>query len=276
MSTQLPQFSLIIPAYRCQTLDQDLHKILTVCDRLNLDYEVLCVLDGRASRFDKTLELATSVHHPALRIFFHSKNQGKGYAVRQGFKHARGNIIGFMDAGNDIEATDLIPALTVFQKSGADIVVGSKNHLDSQIASPWQRKLYSSVLQRLTHLCFGINCSDTQAGLKLFKGELIRTVLPELTINRWAFDIELLYIAQKIRKLQLIEVPIHLTYNYKSNIDTSALVNFFSDFWKFYLNIKKQEVMERIGIKSAKTSRRQTAETSYADTVSTTPHTLSK
>lgn len=230
--------SLIIPAYRCTTIAKDLSRIALVCRKLDLPFELICVIDGTAGRNDPTFAKAKEARIPELRLYHYRKNRGKGFAVRYGFKRAKGSMIGFIDAGNDIHVSAIRQAVRTLRVHNADAVIGSKHHLLSTVNTPWQRKLYSKVLKTMIWVMFGLPLNDTQAGIKIFTATSIRPILSQLKVDRWAFDLEILATMRHRQNIRVIEIPIKLTYNFHSNIDNSAVLSFLSDFWKIYWRLK--------------------------------------
>ncbi len=109
-------------------------------------------------------------------------------------------------------------------------IIGSKRHKASKIDYPWQRKILSFIVQKATKFLFGLNVSDTQTGLKIFKREVLVKVLPRLIIKRWAFDLEILTVANRLGYKKIYESPIELTHNFMSNVGLSSVQNFAVDY----------------------------------------------
>ena len=222
--------SVIVPAYNCKTIDRDLSTIKLHLDLLNRPYELLCVVDGLKSEKDSTHDLAEKMAGPKVKIYFYPVNKGKGYAIRYGMARAKGGVIAFIDAGNDLNAKGLSLALEHMKWYDADIIVGSKRHKASKVNYPWQRKIMSFVVQKATRLFFGLNVSDTQTGLKVFKREVLVKVLPRMIVKRWAFDLEMLSIANRLGFKRIYESPVEINHNFSSNVGVSSIQNFAIDY----------------------------------------------
>ena len=94
--------SIIIPAYKAEAIiSKTLLKVREVLRSTRYNYEIICVVDGN---IDKTFETAESLtkKYPDIKVFGYQNNLGKGHAVRFGMAKAKGEIIGFIDAGLDI------------------------------------------------------------------------------------------------------------------------------------------------------------------------------
>lgn len=222
--------TVIVPAYNCSSIDRDLLGIQKYLEELNRPYEIICVVDGLKTAKDETAETAKSVRGPRIKVYFYHENRGKGYAIRFGMARSRGGIIAFIDAGNDLSASGIGLALEHLKWYKADIIVGSKRHHASRVNYPFQRKILSFFVQRATRFFFGLDVSDTQTGLKVFRREVLEKVLPRLLVKRWAFDLEMLAVANRLGFSRIYESPIELQYNFASNITYRAVLNFATDY----------------------------------------------
>jgi len=222
--------SVIVPAYNCKTIFRDLSTLKQYLDELNRPYEIICVVDGRKDKTDHTIELAKKLKDETVKIYFYPENKGKGYAIRYGMARSKGGIIAFIDAGSDLHAKGIGLALEHMKWYDADIIVGSKRHHASKVNYPWQRKLLSFTVQKATRFFFGLNISDTQTGLKVFKREVLVKVLPRLLVKRWAFDLEMLAVANHLGYTKIYESPVEITYNFASNIGINAVENYAIDY----------------------------------------------
>lgn len=229
--------SVIVPAYNCETVDRDLLGIQKYLEELNRPYEIVCVVDGLKNGKDKTRELAEEIRGPRIKVYSYTDNRGKGYAVRFGMAKARGGVIAFIDAGNDLSASGIGLALEHMRWYKADIIVGSKRHHASRVHYPIQRKILSFIVQRATRFIFGLNISDTQTGLKVFRREVLEKVLPRLLVKRWAFDLEILAVSCRLGFRRIYESPVELSFNPTSNITWKAIVNFATDYLAIFYRI---------------------------------------
>ncbi len=222
--------SVIVPAYKCTTIVRDLKGIDKHLNDLNLDYEILCIIDGQVSPRDKTKEKAQSAAGKHIKIYSYPLNRGKGYAVRYGMARAKGSLIAFIDAGSDLNASGIGLALEHLKWYDADIIIGSKRHKASRVVYPLQRKLLSFTVQLMTRIFFGMNVSDTQTALKIFRRPVLEKVLPRLVVKRFAFDLEILSVAHRLGYTKIYESPVELNYNFASTIGSEAIYRFALDY----------------------------------------------
>ncbi len=220
--------SLIIPVYKQEkTIARNLRLILLALEKLNFPYEVIVIIDGFV---DKSLAEAKKVKSPFLTVAGYPTNHGKGYAVRYGMAKSKGDIIGFMDAGGDLSEQGLSMLLAHYRWYNADIIIGSKRHLVSKVNYPWFRRILSWVYQMLIQLLFGLAIRDSQVGLKLYRRIVLEDVLPRLLVKQFAFDIEILAVANHLGYTRIYEAPVELNFSRSSSITSH-------NFWKIVSNM---------------------------------------
>ncbi|GDX70192.1 dolichol-phosphate mannosyltransferase [Chloroflexota bacterium] len=208
--------SIVIPAYRQGgRIQEDIENVRDVLKAITASYEIIVVVDGCP---DDTLHHALECAEARVRIFGYKRNQGKGYAVRFGFRQASGKIIGFIDAGGDIDPVGLVAAVQTLHETGSDVVVGSKRHPKSRVTYPMLRRVYSRVYQQFVKALFGFDLSDTQTGLKVFRRSAITNALPYMSIDRFAFDVELLAIIRRVGFRKFAESPVDVNLIFPSSI----------------------------------------------------------
>lgn len=222
-SHQKKLISLIIPAFRQEkTIIRDILRIKNVLKDLRYNFEIIIVVDGFV---DKTFQNAKKAASRNIHVIGYENNYGKGYAVRYGMARAKGNIVAFIDSGMDISPNGLALLLEHFEWYDADIIVGSKLHPVSKVKYPVSRRVLSWGYRSLVKLLFGLSIRDTQVGLKFFKRDVLRDVLPRLLIKTYAFDIELLAVAHRIGYKRIFEAPVELNFNGASSITSKSFWN---------------------------------------------------
>ncbi len=211
------EVSIIVPAYQAQDFIYDnLIELRNILKKSKKSFEIICIVDGG---YDNTLAIAKGVSSKfkEVKVFGYEANRGKGYAVRYGMKKAKGTIIGFVDAGRDLIYEDILQFFRIMEKEKVDIVIGSKRHTDSVVNYPSFRKMYSFGYQFYVKNLFGLQVNDTQAGMKIFKKNILEKIIPSLCVDGFAFDIEILSIAQKLLKAKIVEAPIHVNLDETSS-----------------------------------------------------------
>jgi len=203
-----PTYSFIIPAYNeSDRIRPTLDELLRHSREHNWDVEILVVDDG--SR-DDTAEIVREYGqaHPQVVLVQNPGNRGKGFSVRNGMLHARGDICLFSDADLSSpisEAQRLFDAIA----EGADIAIGSR-WLRSEFQTerqPLYRQAFGRIFNLLLRLILGLNFADTQCGFKAFRRAAAQRIFPLQRIERWGFDPEILFLARRMG-FTVKEVPV--------------------------------------------------------------------
>jgi len=219
--------SIVVPAYKAEKFIADnLLQFDQAMSQTRYSYEIICVVDGYS---DKTKQKALKVSRTKknIRVVGYKTNVGKGNAVRIGMGLANGRIVGFVDAGIELSPNGISMLLEHFEWYKADIIIGSKRHPASKIEYPGFRVVMSVVYQILVRILFGLNVKDTQVGMKFFKAEILKKILPRLLVKKFAFDIEMLAVANSLGYKKIYEAPVELKMNFSgtSTIMTRKFVN---------------------------------------------------
>jgi dolichyl-phosphate beta-glucosyltransferase len=211
-------YSFVIPAYNeSERLTVSLPKIFDYIRQQRLQCEVIVVNDGSS---DDTADVVRHfmLLYPDLRLLENPGNRGKGYSVRNGMLHAHGNVMLFTDADLSspiCEAGKLFAAL----EQGADVAIGSR-WLQANLQTerqPWHRQLFGRCFNLALRIVLGLDYCDTQCGFKAFTRAAAQTVFTRQRIERWGFDPELLFLANKF-KLRTVEVPVEWAHDHRSKI----------------------------------------------------------
>lgn len=232
------RLSVIVPAYNeANTLEKIINEYDNYLFQKDYDYEIIIVNDGSS---DNTATIAKRLSEKENIIFIDNPiNKGKGAVVKQGFQNARGDYRLFIDAdgATSIEHLDKVWPLL---ESGNEIVIGTRNSLDATGAwqevkqAFWKRTLGKAgnlVIQTLT--VPGI--WDTQCGFKIFHKDAINTIIPKQSINRWAFDVELLVIAKK-NNFRIAKIPVIWKNSSQSRVGIKGYFTSLREIFKIFLN----------------------------------------
>lgn len=199
------RLSIVIPAYN---EDERIASTIKAIDayRAKLDYdsEVIVVDDGST---DNTVAVVHDAD-PSVQIISYAPNRGKGHAVRAGMTAAKGDYRLFYDADASTPIEEVGKLWPRFDE-GADIVIGSRSlpESDVQTHQPWYRENMGRVFNGIIRVVGVTRFHDTQCGFKAFTAQACSVVFPRQTIERFSFDAELLYIAEK-HQLRVEQLPI--------------------------------------------------------------------
>jgi len=213
--SKTPKLSIVIPAYNEEkNIYKTVDEILKAHDVLDYDYEVIVVVDGSS---DRTEDQAKRHKSSKVKIYAYKSNHGKGYAIKYGVSKANGDIITFTDAGGDFDPKQFDNCVKLLEIFDADFVIGSKRHPASRVNYPWKRRVYSYIYHKMIRVLFGLNVTDTQAGLKFMKREVAKAVVPRALVKQYAFDLEMLVIAKQLGYGRIFEAPVEMDFNKSSS-----------------------------------------------------------
>ena len=196
MNETSPELSVVIPSYNEEgRLEPGLRQALAYLQRRGESYELLVVDDG--SR-DGTSRVASAFADQGVRVLRHEKNRGKGAAVRTGIVASRGRKVLLTDADFSTPIQE-IEKLERFLTSATPLVIGSRGLADSQVEKrqPFYREMMGKTFNFLIRMIGVRGIRDTQCGFKLTQGDIGRALCSELTIEGFAYDVELIWLARK-------------------------------------------------------------------------------
>lgn len=225
------RLSLIVPAYR--EAAQIGESVTRIRDELGAelaagDLELVVVDDGSG---DDTAAVASQAG--ADRVVVLPVNQGKGAAIRAGVAEATGRSIAFTDADLAYSPVQVLKILEALE-DGWDIAIGSRRHPDARavVASSAIRQVGSRAINGASKLVLAGGYADTQCGLKGFRSDVGRAMFGLARIDGFAFDIELLAIAER-HGFSVSEVPVSL-----ESSDTST-VNVVRDALRLLVDVAR-------------------------------------
>jgi glycosyltransferase involved in cell wall biosynthesis len=221
-----PDISIVIPAYEeAARISGPLGRVLEYIVSENINAEIIVVDDGSRDDTAKTAEAEFSKHpNIAARVVRYEPNRGKGYAVCTGLKAARANIALFSDADLSSPIEEMSKLIEPIKNGEFDVTFGSRALDRSLIGThqPWSREQGGKLVNLIIRTMSGLPFSDTQCGFKAFNMTRFRPLLDVMTIDRFGFDVEFLFVA-KYHGLRLKEVPVRW-----NNVEGSK-VNAFRD-----------------------------------------------
>ena len=122
----------------------------------------------------------------------------------------------------------------------ADVVIASKMHKDSKIEYPAIRKVISFGYYCMLRVLFHLNVKDTQTGLKVFKAEALKSIIPLIKTQGFAYDIEIL-VALNCRGCRIMEMPVELIFRRgrgMGRIKFKDIIKVFRDTWAIFYRAK--------------------------------------
>ncbi|MBK8149893.1 MAG: glycosyltransferase family 2 protein [Acidobacteria bacterium] len=217
-----PELSIVIPAFEEQgRLGDSARTILKFIADNQLAAELIIVDDGSN---DSTAEVARAVcgEFPEIKsqVIRYEQNRGKGYAVKTGLLAAEGDIALFSDADLSTPIGELSKLVDPIRDDRFDLTFGSRALDRSLIGThqPWRREQGGKVFNLIVRTLTGLPFWDTQCGFKAFNMKKFRPLLEKMTIERFGFDVEFLFVAQ-LKGLRLAEIPVRWDHDERTKVD---------------------------------------------------------
>jgi glycosyltransferase involved in cell wall biosynthesis len=195
-----PRFSLVVPAYNeIDRIEPTLKDLMFTLDhklKRNANYELLIIMDGCKDGTPERVKAITKNNLSVSAIVL-PKRLGKGGAIIEALKYAKGDRIAFIDADGSIPSSELGRLIELTEQY--DLVIGSRYAKNSVL--PFKRSFGRFFFSRSFNVLVGLlfwrlhNIRDTQCGVKIFTKELIDTIRGDLLISDFAFDVNLIYSA---------------------------------------------------------------------------------
>ena len=200
--------SIVIPCYNEeQRIGATLDRSIAFLESSGEPWEIVVVDDGS---LDATTEVARrrSGAHPCVRLLRSERNHGKGWAVREGFRHASGELVLFSDADLSTPIEEL-SRFVAKAREGFDLVIASRVVEGARIVTPQTlaRRLSGGVFRALVHGLGLSSFRDTQCGFKLMRRATVGPILESVETEGFAFDVELLFRAERAG-LRITELPV--------------------------------------------------------------------
>ncbi|HEX5873202.1 MAG TPA: dolichyl-phosphate beta-glucosyltransferase [Pyrinomonadaceae bacterium] len=213
--------SVVIPAYNeAVRLGNTLRAVVDYLRQHQPDAELIVVDDGSS---DRTADLARETFQDAgsLRtsVISYKSNLGKGRAVRLGLLAARGDVTLFSDADLSTPITEAPKLVDPIVNGQCDVTFGSRalNRELIGVHQPWRREQGGRIFNLVVRLATGLPFWDTQCGFKAFRMSICRPLVEAATVDRFGFDVELLYLAFRAG-LNLKEIPVRWDHNEGSKV----------------------------------------------------------
>lgn len=194
--------SVVIPVYN------EVSTIEVVVERVRavpIDKELIIVDDAST---DGTLDKLSVIEQlDGVRVVRHQQNQGKGAALRDGFRHATQEIVLVQDADLEYDPHDYPRLIQPILDGKADVVYGSRF-----VGGSSHRVLYfwhsmgNRFLTLLSNMCTNLNLTDMETCYKVFRREVIQQITIEE--NRFGFEPEITAKIVKIPEVRVYEVGI--------------------------------------------------------------------
>ncbi len=217
--------SIVVPAYNeAVRLGTTLPMILDYLGNNIPQSELIVVDDGSTDSTSAVArEILSGAQQVRTSVLSYQSNLGKGRAVRLGLLASRGEVALFSDADLSTPITETPKLVEPILGGECDLAFGSRA-LDRTLIGvhqPWRREQGGRVFNLIVRLATGLPFWDTQCGFKAFRMSVCRPIIEGATVDRFGFDVELLFIAYRAG-LRLKEVPVRWDHYEGSKVNLGS------------------------------------------------------
>jgi hypothetical protein len=219
------ELTVVIPSYQPGwRLGAMVAALIPMLERVASTYEVLVVDDGSTDGSSSAL----GAEWPCVRVVRHDVNRGKGAALRTGFAEARGAFIAMIDADGQYDPADL-EAMVAMCRSGWDVASGQRFDLAARTDYSPVRRIGSRAMAAAISVVVDDSLSESQAGLKVFRREVIEAVRPYLKCEGFAIDAEILAAAKALGFRRHGVHPVRFEHDGRTTVTFAASVRMLCD-----------------------------------------------
>lgn len=195
------KISIIIPVFNEKKSIEEIIKRVQAVD-VGLEKEIIIVDDCSQ---DGTCQILEKLNYPNMKLFFHSKNKGKGAALQTGFSKAKGDIILIQDADLEYDPKEYHKLLVPILDGRADVVYGSRFLGGPHRVLFFWHYVGNKILTMLSNMMSNLNLTDMETCYKVFKKEILNKI--KIKSKRFGFEPEVTIKFAKL-KCRIYEVPI--------------------------------------------------------------------
>lgn len=231
--------SVVIPVYNeANRIGKSLDRIIEYLKQQRYLAELIIVDDGSSDDTESIVKSIQSKTSIPLNLLQYAPNHGKGYAVKTGMLAAKGEFVLFTDADLSTPIEEVKRFLNIMNEQQCQIIIGSRSLTGSQILKhqPWFREKMGKIFNRFVQYLVFPGIIDTQCGFKLFRQDIVIPLFTKQTIDRFSFDVEILYLAKQLG-VKINEEPVRWTNSAATKVNpiTDAfrmLIDLFRIRWR--------------------------------------------
>lgn len=197
--------SLILPCYNEEAIfTESVQRIIRMLTNSKLDFEIIFVDD---KSIDRTPELIAAIckKYPFCRALYHKSNTGRGKAVTDGIRAARGRVVGYIDIDLEVSPVYIPEIVSLILKNKADIIIGKRIYRTT--AASIFREILSRGYLWLADIMLQTGKLDTETGYKFARRVKILPILNKTKHQHWFWDTEIIVYAKRAG-LRILEYPV--------------------------------------------------------------------
>lgn len=232
--------SIIIPLYNEEKRIRMLFEIHSYLKKQKFSWEIILVNDGSKDNTKKiTANIIKDNSFKKIQLISYKRNRGKGFAIKKGVLKAKGEYRLFIDIDLSTPIEELKKILPFIKKF--DIVIGSRKRKGAKLIKRQSklREILGKEFTRLSRYILGLKVTDFTCGFKCFSANSAEKIFSRQKIERWGFDAEILFLAQKLNfPIKEVAVVWRNDSETKVRLPKDIIVTFFELFKIRYYALK--------------------------------------
>lgn len=206
-------FTVVMPVFNeAETITAMIQRVCAV----ELPMELVVVDDGSSDDTARVLKdfrqehpvLGNAFGPISIQYLFHPTNQGKGAALKTGFRAAQGDVVGIQDADQEYDPREFAVLLSTILLDEADVVYGSRFAAGNRTNSPAWHRFGNRLITGFSNWMTGLNLTDAETCYKLIRKPILDSILDSLQEKRFGIELEVTAKLARIPELRIDERPI--------------------------------------------------------------------
>ncbi|MBI4707231.1 MAG: glycosyltransferase [Candidatus Omnitrophica bacterium] len=218
-----PLISYILPTYQAASFIRNtMNRFSEYCSDSGLSSEIIIVNDGSTDSTDKIIKNYLQENkNRSIKYINHTKNSGKGSAIKTGIQAAEGQYIVFTDCDLQYSFKNIRDVVNNLLNNNFNVVIASRMHKESiytirssNLSWIYIRHTSGRIYNYLINVFTNLYIEDTQAGLKGFDAETAKLIFDKMTIKGFGFDVDVLVCA-KVNNKKITSIPVEFNYEHE-------------------------------------------------------------
>jgi glycosyltransferase involved in cell wall biosynthesis len=224
--------SIVVPVYNEKnTIQLQLEKVQAV--KMSFEKDIIVIDDGSTDGTRQILEDIKGSMNSSFKVIYHNQNQGKGAALKTGFKEAKGDIVVIQDADLEYDPSEYPKLIQPIIDGKADVVYGSrfKGGGPHRVLFFWHY-VGNMILTTMSNMFTNLNLTDMETCYKAFKREILSKIV--LKEKRFGFEPEF---TAKVAKLGCRVYEVGISYSGRTYLEGKK-IKWKDGIWAMWCIIK--------------------------------------